>query len=124
MPYTIKIQKFEGPLDLLLQLIEQEELDITEISLAHITEQYLEYLATIEELYPDELADFLVVATKLLLIKSHMLLPELTLEDEDEESLTRQLQLYKKYVEAARRLHDRWQGTAELHTRPWPKQIT
>lgn len=123
MPYTIKIQKFEGPLDLLLQLIEKEELDITEISLAHITEQYLEYLAAIEQLYPDELADFLVVATKLLLIKSHMLLPELAIEDEDEESLTRQLQLYKKYMGAAHQLHDHWKSAAQLYVRPWPKQM-
>ncbi len=71
--YKIKIEKFEGPLDLLLQLIEKEKLDITEVSLSKVTEQYLESIKNIEEYQPEDLADFLVVATKLLLLKSKTL---------------------------------------------------
>jgi segregation and condensation protein A len=97
---------FEGPLDLLLHLIEREELDITQVSLAQITNQYLEYLAQISERDPDSLADFLVVAAKLLLIKSRVLLPQppsLATSDEEDvgEDLVRQLIEYKKFKEAA-----------------------
>ena len=75
--YRFKLEKFEGPLDLLLQLIEKQELNITDVSLAAVTEQYLNYLAERQDLPPEELADFLVVAAKLLLLKSRILLPDL-----------------------------------------------
>ncbi|MBU1148929.1 segregation/condensation protein A [Patescibacteria group bacterium] len=99
--YKIKLEQFEGPLDLLLQLIEQEKLDITTISLANITDQYLSYLADTTDLAPEELADFLVVAAKLLLIKSKTLLPQLDWEEEDEGSLETHLRIYKEYLEAS-----------------------
>lgn len=102
MTYAIKLEQFEGPLDLLLQLVESKELDISTVSLATVTEQYLDYLEKIEERFPDELADFLVVATKLLLLKSRMLLPDLEVADEEGETLTEQLRIYKDYLEAAR----------------------
>lgn len=102
--YKIKIEQFEGPLDLLLQLIEREELDITKVSLAQVTEQYLKYLKQVEILYPEELADFLVVAAKLLLIKSKVLLPMLELE-EDEAILEKQLKLYKEFYEASKKIN-------------------
>lgn len=103
MTYKIKIEQFEGPLDLLLQLIEQEELDITQVSLAKVTEQYLQYINESSEIRTEELADFLVVAAKLLLIKSRHLLPELV-EDEDEEGidLEYQLKMYKEFYEASK----------------------
>jgi len=93
-------------LALLLHLIEREELDITQVSLAQITNQYLEYLAQISERDPDNLADFLVVAAKLLLIKSRVLLPQPpappAAEEEDiGEDLVRQLIEYKRFKEAA-----------------------
>ena len=104
--YQVALPVFEGPLDLLLHLIEREELDITEVSLAQITNQYLEYLGQMSERDPDNLADFLVVAAKLLLIKSRVLLPQppasLSPEDEDTgDDLIRQLMEYKRFKEAA-----------------------
>lgn len=107
--YQIKLEKFEGPLDLLLQLIEQEDLDITEVSLAQVTDQYLEYLDKVEELNPEEVADFLVIAAKLLLIKSRLLLPSLELGGEEEtRELEAQLRLYKEYLEAGKMLDKLW----------------
>jgi len=93
-------------LDLLLHLIEREELDITQVSLAQITNQYLEYLGQVSERDPDSLADFLVVAAKLLLIKSRVLLPRppalpATEEEDIGEDLVRQLIEYKRFKQAA-----------------------
>jgi len=104
--YQVALPVFEGPLDLLLHLIEREELDITQVSLAQITNQYLEYLAQLSERDPDNLADFLVIAAKLLLIKSRVLLPQppasLSPEDEDVgEDLVRQLIEYKRFKQVA-----------------------
>jgi len=99
--YTIKLEKFEGPLDLLLKLIEGEELNISEISLAHIADQYIEYMEKMENLCPTELADFLVVAAKLLWIKSKALLPSLETGEEDDSDLARQLLIYKEYRDAS-----------------------
>ena len=105
--YQVALPVFEGPLDLLLHLIEREELDITQVSLAQVTNQYLEYLTQISERDPDSLADFMVVAAKLLLIKSRVLLPQPPAppspEEEDVgEDLVRQLIEYKKFKNAAR----------------------
>jgi len=106
--YTIKLEQFEGPLDLLLKLIDKEELDITQVSLAKVTEQYIEYVRELEsELNPDELADFLVVATKLLLAKSKRLLPQLEIDEEDSaDDLARQLKMYKAFVEAGEKIEE------------------
>ena len=105
LKYKVKIEQFEGPLDLLLSLIEKDELDITELSLSNVTEQYLEHLNQVEDLFPEELADFLVVATKLLLIKSKTLLPYLQQDEEDEgESLEDQLKIYKQYLDAMKKV--------------------
>ncbi len=101
----IKLEKFEGPLGLLLQLIEKEELDITQISLAKIADQYVNYIKNSTQISPDEMADFLVVAAKLLLIKSRALLPYLYPEEEEEiEELEQQLKMYKEFLEAARQI--------------------
>jgi segregation and condensation protein A len=109
--YQVQLPVFEGPLDLLLHLVEREELDITTIALAQVTDQYLAYLAELERRQVEELADFLVVAAKLLLIKSQALLPQppvLTPEEEDVgEELVRQLQAYKRFKEVAALLHER-----------------
>lgn len=102
MQYTLKLDQFEGPLELLLSLIEDEKLDITTISLAKVTDQYLAYLERHEELPPDEVADFLVVAAKLIYIKSKYLLPSLQLEDDDSNSLEQQLKMYREYYEASK----------------------
>jgi len=109
--YQIRLPVFEGPLDLLLHLIEREELDITTVALAQVTDQYLAHLAELERRQVKELADFLVVAAKLLLIKSLVLLPRppaLTPEAEDAaDDLVRQLQVYKRFKEIAALLQER-----------------
>jgi segregation and condensation protein A len=109
--YQIRLPVFEGPLDLLLHLVEREELDITTIALAQVTDQYLAYIAELERRQTKELAEFLVVAAKLLLIKSQALLPRpptLSPEEEDVgEDLVRQLQAYKRFKEIAKQLHER-----------------
>ncbi len=102
MVYKIKIEKFEGPLDLLLQLIEEEEMDITQIALANVTDQYLGYLNDNTDIPTEELADFLVVAAKLLLIKSKSLLPSLEIDDEEATDLENQLKMYKEYYDASK----------------------
>jgi segregation and condensation protein A len=101
----IKIEKFEGPLGLLLQLIEKEELDITEICLAKVADQYIQYIKLAVNINPDEMADFLVVAAKLLLIKSKALLPYLFPEEEKEiEEFEQQLKMYKEFIEATKKI--------------------
>jgi len=101
--YKVKLDKFEGPLSLLLQLIEKEDLDINQISLAHIADEYIEYINHKADLELEELADFLLVASKLLYIKSKSLLPYLVWEDEEEEAtdLEKQLKLYKAFQTAS-----------------------
>lgn len=102
---NFQLDKFSGPLDLLLQLIEQEELDISQVSLAKVTDQYLAYIDQSPELPANELADFLVVATKLLVIKSKILLPQMADEEDDSaEQLEAQLKMYKEYLEATKKL--------------------
>ena len=103
--YKIELEQFQGPLPLLLQLIEKEELDITEVSLASITEQYLAYVEQAQDLPTGDLADFLVVASKLLLIKSKLLLPSLQLDDEEAGDLEKQLKIYRIYYDASKHIH-------------------
>lgn len=110
--YQISTEIYSGPLDLLLQLIERAELDITRLSLAKVTDQYLEHLHSIQEQDPIEVSAFLVIAARLVLIKSLALLPksELSgaeLEQDPGEVLARQLILYKKFKEIALYLHKR-----------------
>ncbi len=100
-PYTFRLEQFEGPLELLLRLIEEEKLDITTISLVQVTDQYLSYLEHEEQLPPDEVADFLVVAAQLIYIKSKYLLPSLELESEDT-NLEEQLKIYREYYDASK----------------------
>ncbi|MBU0612509.1 segregation/condensation protein A [Patescibacteria group bacterium] len=103
--YKIELEQFQGPLPLLLQLIEKEELDITEVSLANIAEQYLAYIERAQDLPTGDLADFLVVAAKLLLIKSKLLLPTLQFDDEETEDLEKQLKIYRIYYDASKHIH-------------------
>src|SRR3990167_7246611 len=99
----IKLEQFEGPLDLLLTLIEEQKIDITQVSLSQVTEQFLQYVSTARGMHPEELADFLVVAAKLLFIKSKTLLPSLHIEEEDGD-LEKQLKMYKLYYDASQRI--------------------
>lgn len=122
MAYRIKIEKFEGPLDLLLELIEKEKMDITEVSLSKVADQYLQYLEKAEEINPANLADFLSVAAKLILLKSKALLPEIEIEEEDEESiedLKLRLQEYKRFKEAAQVLAALYKNKDRLFERTY-----
>jgi segregation and condensation protein A len=107
LDYTVQLPAFEGPLDLLLKLIERQELDITEIALAQVADQYLAHVRMLEAPDPDSLSAFLVIAARLLLIKSRALLPRPAvaagpdaLLDEGAE-LARQLREYQRYKQAA-----------------------
>ena len=111
--YTISIDVFEGPFDLLLQLIEREKLDISAISLSQVADQFLAHVTQMEEtVKAGELADFLVIAARLVLIKSRLLLPRASRPDDEEleedpaEVLARQLREYKRFKEAAGALRD------------------
>jgi len=100
--FTVKLEQFEGPLDLLLDLIQKEKLEITQISLAKVTDSYLGHLKENLDISSDNLSDFLVVAARLILIKSKALLPILELTPDEEESiadLEARLALYKKFKE-------------------------
>lgn len=105
--HIIKLEKFEGPLQLLYQLIEEGEMEITDLVLGKVTEDFLNYLDQSTDLSPDELADFLVVATKLLLLKSKALLPQAEFEVEEGPSLEEQLKMYREFVLAAKQLEER-----------------
>lgn len=119
--YEIKVEKFEGPLDLLLKLIEREELDITQVALAKVTDQYIEQLQKLPEIPAEELADFLVVAARLLFLKSKMLLPLLHWDQEEEEGdLERRLRMYKEYVEAAKKVQGMLSAKRHTYVREKP----
>lgn len=107
MAYHIQLPQFEGPLELLLSLIEKQKLDITRVSLARVTDQYLEYIGDKQNISLENLAWFLVIASRLILIKSKALLPVLSFNDEEEEEmqdLEFQLREYKRYKEASLQL--------------------
>ncbi len=120
--YIIKLEKFEGPLDLLLYLIKKAEIDIYDIPIHEITEQYLRYLQLMKRLDINITAEFLVMAAKLMYIKSKMLLPvESDIEDEYFEDprteLVHQLLEYQKFKEAAKELEDRHLSQTYLYFR-------
>lgn len=109
--YTVQLPVFQGPLDLLLELIERAELDITRVALAEVTDQYLEYLKNLQEHRLDDLASFLVIAARLLQIKSEALLPRPVErepgEEDPGEALARQLIEYRRYKKIAELLSQR-----------------
>lgn len=110
--YQVNTPVYEGPLDLLLQLIERAELDITQLSLAQVTDQYLEYMHQLPSQDPSEVSAFLVIAARLLQIKSNILLPRPsivapTIEEDNGEALVRQLILYKRFKELSHELEER-----------------
>lgn len=118
--YKVKLDIFEGPLDLLLHLIKEQELNIYDIPIAKITKQYFEYLDLMKHLNLEIAGEFLVMAASLTYIKSKMLLPSLTPDEEQDEGedpraeLMRRLIEYKKYKEAAqefRLLEEKQQST-------------
>ncbi len=105
MDYQVNLESFRGPLDLLLFLVKRNEVDICDIPIAKITEQYLEYLSVLQMIDVEGVGEFLVMAATLMEIKSRMLLPrpeEMAAEEADpRQELVRQLLEYKKYKDAA-----------------------
>jgi segregation and condensation protein A len=105
--YTVQIEGFEGPLDLLLRLIEREELDITTLALARVADAYLAYVRAMPAPDPADLSAFLLIAARLLLIKSRALLPRQPppappdSSIDDAEQLVRQLREYQRYKQVA-----------------------
>ncbi|MCC6499383.1 MAG: segregation/condensation protein A [Anaerolineales bacterium] len=125
--YNVQTPVYEGPLDLLLDLIERAELDITAVSLALVTDQYLAYINAMEELNADEISAFLVIAAKLLQIKSEAILPRPPAREAGEEdagaSLVDQLKLYKRFKEIGGWLNGRQDENLRTYLRiaPPPK---
>ncbi len=105
--YQVEVEAFEGPLGVLLELIEKSELSITDVSLGTITEDFLGHIQKVEEVAPHDVADFLLVAGRLLYLKSKLLLPMLSVEDDDDVDLASQLKIYQRFAEAATVLADR-----------------
>lgn len=116
--YSVDTPIFEGPLDLLLHLIERAELDITKLALAQITDQYLIYLKELNHTNLADVSSFIVIAAKLLQIKSETLLPRFHPREQSEEdpgeALARQLIIYKRFKEIAKYLGER--DESGLHT--------
>ncbi len=123
LPYQVRIENFEGPLDLLLHLIKKSEINIYDIPIAMIAQQYLEYVEAMKELNLNVAGEFLVMAATLLQIKSKMLLPaDEAAEDEEDgpdprEELVRRLLEYKTYKEAARQLDGQEKMWREIFSR-------
>ncbi len=123
--YPVRLPVFEGPLELLLQLIEKEELDISTVSLVAVTDQYVQSIEQLTNREPGELADFLVVASKLLYIKSRALLPKPQPVGEGEEedpsdALLKQLLEYRQFKSVAAALLEREQLGLRTYPRPAP----
>lgn len=123
--YKVKLEQFEGPLDLLLHLIKQFEIDIYDIPMAEITEQYMEYIREFEELELNAASEYLVMASTLVAIKSQMLLPKQEVTEETEEyeedpreELMQRLIEYRKFKEAAEKLKAKENAATHTYTRP------
>jgi segregation and condensation protein A len=127
--YTVNTPVYEGPLDLLLDLIERAELDITRLALAQVTDQYLAYLHGLHQRAPDQVSSFLVIAARLIQIKSEALLPRPPRREEGEEdpgeALARQLMLYKRFKRVAEGLGRREEAGLRTYLRlaPAPRHI-
>jgi segregation and condensation protein A len=123
--YQVKIDTFEGPLDLLLHLINHYEIDIYDIPVSQITEQYMNYIHTMQHLELNIASEYLVMAATLLAIKSQMLLPKQELEVEDDEymedpreELMQRLIEYRKFKEAAETFKEKELEAHQTYTRP------
>jgi segregation and condensation protein A len=130
--HQFRLPEFEGPLDLLLQLIEHRELDITRVSLAAVTDQFLDVISRPGNIELSQLADYLIIAAKLILIKSRMLLPQPETPEAEEENvgddLVRQLREYKMFKRVAAFLRERVRQGLRAYPRlappPRPKPTT
>lgn len=104
--YKIKIDNFEGPLDLLCHLIDKNKMNICDIKISEITDQYIAYLNAMEEMNLEIASEFLIMASTLLYLKSKILLPNVVEEEKEltEEELLRRIVEYKKYKEITKKL--------------------
>jgi segregation and condensation protein A len=118
--YQLRLPNFEGPLDVLLRLIERNQLEITEVSLVEVTDQFLSYVAALPETSPGVLAEFTTIASRLLLLKSRSLLPSEPVHEDDVETddLTQQLLAYKAVKDAALMLKERQDDGFSAYRRP------
>jgi segregation and condensation protein A len=117
--YRLRLPVFEGPLDVLLRLIERDQLAITDVSLVAVTEQFVAYVALLSDFPPKVLAEFTAIAARLLVLKSRSLLPAPPAEDGDEETddLAQQLIAYQSVMEAAAALRARELAGLRAHSR-------
>jgi len=127
MSYEVQLEKFNGPLDLLLQLIEEKNLDVTEISLSQVTAGYLSYLSQNEKIEPRDMVEFLVVAATLILIKSKAILPTIDLSLEEKEEimdLEQRLVLYRLFKTAGQKFKQQLNQPPFLFSRePWTNKV-
>ncbi|MBN2012929.1 segregation/condensation protein A [candidate division KSB1 bacterium] len=125
MAYRVRLENFEGPLDLLLFLIKKNEVDIYDIPIAEITRQFLEYIDIITILDLEVAGDFLVIASTLIRIKVQMLLPKPQLDDDEEQVIDPRLELvtklleYKRFKEVAHKLHEIEDNQLEIYGRSY-----
>ena len=112
--YAIKIQNFEGPLDLLCHLIDKNKMNINDIKLTEIADQYIEYINKMEEMNLEVTSEFLIMASTLIYLKSKSLLPKESVDDEEisEEELLRRIIEYKKYKEITKSLKEMYNENA------------
>lgn len=119
---TFRVEQFEGPLDLLLQLVENEKLDISKVSLAAVAGQFVAHLQESTSIPLEEMADFLVVAAKLIYAKSKILLPSFVdSELEDGPDLETQLRRYQAFVAAAKQIDEMWKSGLCSYPRERPR---
>ena len=106
--YAIKLQNFEGPLDLLCHLIDKNKMNICDIKISEITDQYIEYLNKMEQMNLEITSEFLIMASTLLYLKSKSLLPSIEEDEKEisEEELIRRIIEYKKYKEISKKLNE------------------
>lgn len=129
MAYHVSLAMFDGPLDLLLHLIARAQVDIRDIFVSEITDQFLEYMAGLDELDMDRASEFLEMAARLLEIKSRRLLPEPPKNEEEEEGedpeqeLIRQLEEYKLFKAASELLHVKAEQAANVYYRLPPENV-
>lgn len=118
MAVSFKIEHFEGPLDLLLQLVEQEKLDISHISLAAVADQFVVHMQSASSIPIEEMADFLVVAAKLVYLKSKLLMPEIQDVELDEgPDLETQLRMYREFVKVSHKIDVLWRSKLRSYAR-------
>ena len=123
MNIDVRLKQFSGPLELLLNLIGSNKLEISELALSEVTEQYIEYVEKMEETDVVSLSDFLVVAARLLLLKSSSLLPQFLPDEDEGPTLEEQLKRYKGFLEASKEINKRWESKHRAHFHVEPPHV-